>query len=144
MTKTTPKKTNQTIYTKIFEKKLEPILFHDKDWFVILSNRPINEGHLLVVPVKPSTHFYETPNIARGFEIATHFAKILYRVYNPKRVSLFAKGFSVEEHAHIHVHPIYKREEMNVDVADMRIIDNAEMEEVAAKIKTALSLQPLN
>lgn len=136
-------KNHQSIYTKIFHEKLEPIIFHDEDWFVILANRPINEGHLLVVPKEKSLRFYEISNVGRGFEIATQCAKILQKIYDPPRVSLFVKGFTIEQHAHIHVMPLYKREDMEVHVDDMKNIDTEEMKKVAAKIKSVIKKQPI-
>lgn len=136
-------KNHQSTYTKIFHEKLEPIIFHDEDWFVILANRPINEGHLLVVPKEKSLRFYEISNVSRGFEIATQCAKILQKIYDPPRVSLFVKGFTIEQHAHIHVMPLYKREDMEVHVDDMKNIDTDDMKKVADKIKLAIKKQPI-
>ena len=71
------------------------------------------------------------------------YAKILQKIYDPPRVSLFVKGFTIEQHAHIHVHPIYKREDMDVHVDDMKNISVEEMKIVAAKIKSVMNKQPI-
>jgi histidine triad (HIT) family protein len=139
-----PNKQESSIFVKILQERLEPIIFQDENWFVILSNRPINEGHLLILPKQKSARFYEITDIDRGFNIATQFAKLLQDIYKPPLVSLFVKGFSIEEHAHIHLIPLFKREEMDVRVEDMVTIDSKEMERVAAKIKQALNEQPIS
>lgn len=131
-------KPESSIFVRILQERSEPILYQDENWFVILSNRPINEGHLLILPKQKSARFYEIADIDRGFNIATQFAKILQDIYKPPLVSLFVKGFSVEHHAHIHLMPLFKREEMDVRVEDMVNIDKNAMERVAKKIKLAM------
>lgn len=133
----------QSIFSRIFDKKLEPILFQDDNWFVILANRPINEGHLLIIPKQVSPRFYEIQDVDRGFDIATQFAKLLQDIYEPPLVSLFVKGFSVEQHAHIHLIPLFKREEMDIPKEDMINIDIGEMKAIAKKITTAMKKQPI-
>ena len=124
----------QTIYSKILKNRTEPILYEDESWFVILANQPINEGHLLVIPKSPSQKFYDTPHIEKGFAVATQFAKILQKTYEPPRVSLFVKGFTVEQHAHIHILPLYSRDDMNVEKKNLKTSSIMEMEKVANKI----------
>lgn len=133
----------QSIFSRIFEEELEPILFQDENWFVILANRPINEGHLLIIPRQQSPHFYEIPTIDRGFNLATQFAQLLQSVYKPPLVSLFVKGFSIEQHAHIHLIPLFKREEMDIPIEDMRTIGIDEMKAVAEKIMIVMEKQPI-
>lgn len=125
----------ESVYLKILKNKSEPIIYDNENWFIILAKEPINEGHLLVIPKKPSKKFYETPTIDEGFKLATKFAKVLQKTYKAPRISLFIKGFSIENHAHIHVFPVYNRDDMHRNKEDLRSIDIVEMEEVANKLK---------
>ena len=106
----------RSVYLDILLNKTEPILYEDDQWFVLFAKTPCNEGHLLVIPKIKESDFFRLPGtvLDRGFRIATQLSTLLSEVYQPPRVGVFIKGFTNDDHAHIHVTPLYDTTDMNV------------------------------
>lgn len=124
-----------SLYTDILEQGIEPIIYEELDWFVILANKPMNEGHLLVIPKQQVSHFQDAKNIDRGFQIVVQLSRILQRVYECPQVCVLTKGFSVNDHAHIHVCPLYKTEDTLKHPRHMEEITLQEQKSVADKLR---------
>ncbi len=110
-------KHEDSIYLKILRAKSEPILYEDADWFILFAKRPCNEGHLLIIPKLQTSKFHELPfeTLQSGFKIATKLSQMLDRIYKPVQVALFIKGFTNDNHAHIHISPAYASEDTDKD-----------------------------
>jgi len=110
---------SSSIYLDILRERTEPILYEDDGWFVLLAKRPCNEGHLLIIPKTKEREFFKLPSnvLCRGFEIATKFSAILSEVYQPPRVAMFIKGFTNDDHVHIHITPAFQSSDLNVDLS---------------------------
>lgn len=125
-----------SVYIDILKNKTEPILFENEQWFVLFAKKPLNEGHLLIIPKFQVEKFYDLSDdvLCDGFRIATYLSKMLKEIYKSPQVFLFIKGFSNDDHAHIHVAPAYKSEDLNVDHR-RPILTIAEMEQLSKKLK---------
>lgn len=125
---------SQSIYLTILESKSEPILYEERDWFVIFANKPCNEGHLLLIPKLQVADFYNLPShtLNRGFELATKLSKVLKLIYPETRPALFIKGFTYAIHTHIHVTPAYGSADLDFD-PDRPSISSEQMFQLADK-----------
>ena len=106
-----------SIYMHILQTNSEPILFESKNWFVLFAKQPCKEGHLLIIPKIQTPKFYDLPLdiLSEGFKIATLISRVLNHIYQPPQVALFIKGFTNDDHAHIHVCPVYTSDDINRD-----------------------------
>ena len=118
----TPDDNDDSVYLTILRNRSEPILYEDTEWFVLFSKTPSNEGHLMVVPKDKQARFFDLPDsvLNRGFEVATKLSRVLNEVYQPPRIAMYIKGFTVDNHAHIHVSPVYDTKDLNIDSFHVR------------------------
>jgi len=105
------------IFCLIIHKKSPASLVYEDDHVVaFMSNRPVNEGHTLVVPKKHYENIYDIPDD----EIA-YLAKIVKRVAHAVRDAMSAEGIRIVQnngsaagqvifHFHMHVIPIKPHE----------------------------------
>lgn len=125
---------NKTIFTQIRLGELPgEILYQDERCFVILSNRPHNPGHLLVIPVSEVANWedLDTETLSYLMKVVQFFAKVLKAVYQPPKVGLASVGFEVP-HTHIHVYSLMKISDIDHTTAKSSTPDQLKLE--AAKI----------
>ena len=96
------------IFCKIAKGEIQAVkIWEDKDTFAFLDMNPINPGHILVIPKKHSSNFYESTE--KDFLLVMKTAKKLAEKINknlkPKKVGLLIAGWDVN-HTHIHVVPM--------------------------------------
>lgn len=125
---------SDSVFLQVLKEKKEPIVYEDKEWFVLLSNRPLNEGHLLVIPKKICREFVTTPHIQDGLAIATQMGKLLKSIYSAPRIGMYIKGFSVSNHVHIHVVPLYASKDTTRSSNEIDKITIDEMQRVYEKL----------
>lgn len=101
---------SKTIFTQIRLGELPgEIIYQDKVCFVILSIRPHNPGHMLVIPVREVANWedLDPETLSYLMKVAQFFAKVTKAVYQPPKVGLASVGFEVP-HTHIHVYSLMK------------------------------------
>ena len=125
---------NDSIFLQVLGEKKEPIVYEDSEWFVLFSNKPLNEGHLLVIPKMISQEFVTTPHIQDGLAIATRMGQLLKSVYDAPRIGMYIKGFSVSNHMHIHVVPLYSSDDTTRSSGELNTITIDEMWRVYEKL----------
>jgi histidine triad (HIT) family protein len=103
----------ECIFCQIIRKQSSAnIVYEDKQVVAFLSNRPVNEGHTLVVPKKHFENIFEIPE-----EEAAYLFKVTKRVAEAIRHALSAEGIRVVQnngraagqvifHLHVHVIPM--------------------------------------
>ena len=107
----------------IHKESSASFVFEDENVVAFLSNRPVNEGHTLVVPKKHYENIYEMPED----ELAYLF-KIVKRVAHAVKDSFEAEGIRVVQnngsaagqvifHFHVHVIPIKPHQSFSHGVA---------------------------
>lgn len=124
-----------SIYTRILQGQLEPILYEDTDWFVLASDKPYNEGHLLLIPKLQTRKFFQLPPdiLQAGFALATKLSIVLDELYHPPEVMVLIKGFSVPDHVHIHLIPGYTSTDTDMDFTKIPI-SAEEKQRIAQKL----------
>jgi histidine triad (HIT) family protein len=105
------------IFCQIIRKEAPAsIVYEDEQVLVFLSNRPVNEGHALVVPKKHFENIYEISE-----EEAGYLFKIAKRVAHAVRDAMGAEGIRLVQnngwaagqvvfHLHVHIIPMAANE----------------------------------
>ncbi len=98
-----------SVFTQIINGDLPGrIVWQDDCCVTIVNIRPLNRGHMLVVPRQEVDHWVDldTETVNHLMTVAHHVAKALQACgLAPDRVGLMIAGFEVP-HVHLHVLPI--------------------------------------
>lgn len=104
-----------TIFTKIVNNEIPSYKVEENQEFLaFLDAMPLVEGHTLVIPKKEEDFIFdlEDENYASLWVFAKKIAKRLQKTYPTKRIAVAVVGLEVA-HAHIHLVPIEKMEDLN-------------------------------
>lgn len=104
-----------SIFTKIVNGEIPSYkIDEDENYLSFLDAMPLVEGHTLVIPKEEVDFIFDLDSDAYknlwGF--AQKVAKKLQKAYPDKRIAVAVVGLEVP-HAHIHLIPIEKMEDMN-------------------------------
>ena len=104
-----------SIFTKIVNGEIPSYkIDEDEKYLSFLDAMPLVEGHTLVIPKEEVDFIFDLDSDAYknlwGF--AQKVAKKLQKAYPDKRIAVAVVGLEVP-HAHIHLIPIEKMEDMN-------------------------------
>ncbi len=104
-----------SIFTKIVNGEIPSYkIDEDENYLSFLDAMPLVEGHTLVIPKEEVDFIFDLDSDAYknlwGF--AQKVAKKLQKAYPEKRIAVAVVGLEVP-HAHIHLIPIEKMEDMN-------------------------------
>lgn len=100
---------NNCLFCKIILDKVKcHKLYENESALAFMDKRPINPGHLLVIPKKHVADFYDLE--LRGYcevmLVAKFLAKIVNSLTKPKKVGLAIAGFDIS-HVHVHIIPMH-------------------------------------
>ncbi len=104
-----------SIFTKIVNHEIPSYKIAEDDLYLaFLDALPLVEGHTLVIPKKQTDFIFDLENedFKNLWSFAQNVAKKLQKTYPEKRITVAVVGLEVP-HAHIHLIPIHKVEEMN-------------------------------
>jgi histidine triad (HIT) family protein len=108
---------SKCIFCQIIRKEASANIFYeDEQVIAFLSNRPVNEGHTLVVPKKHYENIYEISE-----EEVAYLFRIVKRVAHAVRDAMGAEGIRIVQnngeaagqvvfHLHVHIIPMKPRE----------------------------------
>ena len=108
---------SECVFCQIIQKKLPAsVVYEDEHVVAFLSNRPVNEGHTLVVPKKHYANIYELSE-----DETAYIFKIVKRVAHGVSDSVDAEGIRIVQnngeaagqvvfHLHVHVIPMKPQE----------------------------------
>ncbi|MBI5002942.1 HIT domain-containing protein [Candidatus Woesearchaeota archaeon] len=82
-------------------------VYEDKEYLAFLDIKPLNKGHVLVIPKKHFQWVYDVDDQSGYWKVAQKIAKKLVSNMNAKYVHFVTWGLEVP-HAHIHVVPRYE------------------------------------
>jgi histidine triad (HIT) family protein len=118
------------------------LLWDDGRCFAILTIKPINEGHLLVIPHEEVDHWDDmSPELtAHIFQVASTLSKTLRTLFPCEKTGLMIAGLEVR-HAHLHLFPINAISDLDFSKAQDRAGDAQKL--TADKIRAALREQGL-
>jgi histidine triad (HIT) family protein len=109
------------IFCKIIKGEIPAVkIAEDEKYLIFLDMKPINPGHLLVIPKNHTDYIFDL-NDKEYSELmlkAKEIARKLKNKMKSKRIGMVVEGFSVP-HVHIHLVPINEMKELNPERAKM-------------------------
>ena len=128
-----------SIFTKIINKEIPGrIIWEDSTCIAMVDIRPLNRGHVLVIPREEVDKWHElsAASISHLMTIVHKVAEAQQLIFKPARVGLMIAGFEVP-HTHIHCVPI---EDMShLDFTQAQMGDPDDLDEVADLLRDKLN-----
>lgn len=127
-----------TIFSKIINKEIPAYIVAENDKFLaFLDIMPLKKGHVLVIPKLELDYIFDMEDDLLGqmMVFAKDVAHKIKNVVPCKKVGVAVVGLEVA-HAHIHLIPINKVDDMNF-AKDKLTLSNSEMEEVCRALQVA-------
>jgi histidine triad (HIT) family protein len=114
------------------------LVFQDDQAFALMTIRPLQPGHLLVMPIREIDHWDDLPAdlLAHLMTISSQLAKAIKQAFPCARVAMAICGLEIA-HAHIHLFPINCLEDFNFGAGNAASQD--ELADAAQRIKAALT-----
>ena len=109
-----------SIFTRIINGEISGrILWRDRVCIAMVDIRPLNRGHVLVIPIKEVDRWTDlsTGTVTHCMTVAHTIGRAQQELFTPLRVGLIIAGFEVP-HAHLHVVPIDAMDHLNFANAD--------------------------
>ncbi len=128
-----------TIFTRIIDGELPGrILWRDETCVAMVDIRPLNRGHVLVIPIVEIDRWTDLPaeTAAHCTTVAHAIGRAQMAAFSPTRIGLMVAGFEVP-HTHLHVVPIDHMGHLDFAGADPDA-SPAELDAVADALRTAL------
>ena len=127
-----------SLFSKIIEGEIPCYKVAENDSFLaFLDIMPIKEGHVLVVPKVETDYIFDIDDnqLCEMMVFAKSVAKKIEKVFTCNRIGVTVIGLEVP-HAHIHLIPIDKLDDMNF--AKPKLSLNADqLAEIAKKLSEA-------
>lgn len=113
-------------------------IWEDENYFAFLDTKPINPGHVLVIPKVHASYAFElTDTLFTGlFNVARMLEPILKKATKADRIGLALEGYGVD-HAHLHVIPVHGMGE--VDPKRAKAATEQELNEMIEKIQQQMT-----
>ena len=106
-----------SIFTKIINGKIDSFkVLENENFLAFLDVNPVKDGHTLVIPKLQVDYIYDLPEdvFKELFVFSKKVAKMLENSFSCKRIGISVVGLEVP-HAHIHLIPIDKIQDMNFE-----------------------------
>jgi histidine triad (HIT) family protein len=106
-----------SIFTKIINGTIDSFkVLENENFLAFLDVTPVKDGHTLVIPKLQVDYIYDLPeNVFKElFVFSKKVAKMLENSFSCKRIGISVVGLEVP-HAHIHLIPIDKIQDMNFE-----------------------------
>jgi len=123
------------LFCKIIKGELPSYKIWENERFLaFLDINPICPGHTILIPKKHVDYIFglEEPLYLEMFKIVKQLSKALKKAIRSKKIGLVVEGFNVS-HAHIHLVPINKGNELNSSRAKKG--DSEKLLKIQEKIK---------
>ena len=127
-----------SLFSKIIEGEVPCYKVAENDSFLaFLDIMPVKEGHVLVVPKIETDYIFDIDDAQLGemMIFAKSVAKKIEKVFPCNRVGVTVIGLEVP-HAHVHLIPIDKLDDMNFAKPKLSLSPN-ELSEIANKLSEA-------
>ena len=128
-----------SIFTRIINGEISGrILWRDRICIAMVDIRPLNRGHVLVIPIEEIDRWTDlsTGTASHCMTVAHTIGRAQQELFTPLRVGLVIAGFEVP-HAHLHVVPIDAIDHLNFANADPDA-DPDDLDRVAELLRQAL------
>ena len=110
----------------------------DDNYYAFLDINPLAKGHTLVIPKMEIDYIFDLEDdLLAGMQVfSKRVAKAIEKVVPCKRIGIAVLGLEVP-HAHIHLIPINRIDDINFARPKLQLTDG-EMADIAAKIRQEL------
>ncbi|MDE0927189.1 MAG: HIT family protein [Acidimicrobiales bacterium] len=128
-----------SIFTRIMKGEIPGRLVWEDDLCVAMVDiRPLNRGHVLVIPRKEVDPWTELlPSTASHLMAVAHrVAQAQQTLFSPRRVGLMIAGFEVP-HTHLHCVPLDSMVHLDFSLAQLG--DPDDLDQVAQLLREALN-----
>jgi histidine triad (HIT) family protein len=115
-----------SIFTKIIEGEIPAYkIAEDENHLAFLDAMPLVKGHTLVIPKNETDFIFDLENedFKNLWSFAQTVAKKLEKAYPSQRIAVAVVGLEVP-HAHIHLIPINKMDDMNFKNSRLKLSDS--------------------
>ncbi|MCW4453042.1 HIT family protein [Kaistella sp. BT6-1-3] len=115
-----------SIFTKIIEGEIAAYkIAEDENHLAFLDAMPLVKGHTLVIPKNETDFIFDLENedFKNLWSFAQTVAKKLEKAYPSQRIAVAVVGLEVP-HAHIHLIPIEKMDDMNFKNSRLKLSDS--------------------
>nr|QEO32863.1 hypothetical protein [Candidatus Entotheonella sp.] len=118
-------------------------VFEDDDVLAFMDHRPLNPGHVLVIPKwhEPDIHRLDDHTYLAVMKAGKRLTEVLAELFEPPKVGLFVIGFHVP-HVHVHVVPLYTIDDFSADAIKLAMRtrpDEGALLETCRRIREPLS-----
>ncbi|MCJ8332448.1 MAG: HIT family protein [Lentisphaeria bacterium] len=127
-----------TLFSKIIAGEIPCFkIAEDENYFAFMDIRPVNTGHILVIPKDETDYIFDLPDpVLEGLlTFAKPIAKALEKVVPCERIGIMVAGLEVP-HAHIHLIPMTGISDLNFANAKDAEMDH--LKSLADEIKKQL------
>lgn len=128
-----------SLFSRILSARMPGhVLWQDASCFCLLAPKPLQKGHVLVIP-RMEIDFWDEMEPALNahiFNASARISRTLRTLFPCRKVGMVIGGLEVR-HAHIHLIPINAVSELDFSRAAER--SEAEQHETAQRIREALS-----
>jgi len=127
-----------TLFSKIIKGEIPCHKVHENDEFIaFLDIMPVKEGHVLIVPKIEIDYIFDIEDdlLGRMMVFSKLVAKKIKNAYPCNRIGVTVIGLEVP-HAHLHLIPIDKLDDMNFAKEKLSISQD-QLTNIALKIKEA-------
>jgi len=128
------------IFCRIAAKEIPAdIIYEDDQYLAFLDIKPLNPGHVLLIPKIHYRWVYDVPQFGQYFETAQKIIHAQIKGLSSEFVSILTAGNEVP-HAHIHLLPRSPddRHQNGFLIKDRLTLSDQEMQDIAVKIKNNL------
>ncbi len=128
-----------TIFTRIIDGEIPGrLIWADDTVIAMIDIRPLNRGHVLVIPRQEVDQWIDLPEQTNRhlMAVAQAVAQAQREVFRPQRVGLMIAGFEVP-HTHLHVVPMDSMAHLDFANADPSA-QSDELDAVADDLREAL------
>jgi histidine triad (HIT) family protein len=103
------------------------IVFEDDEIVSFLDIRPVNEGHILIIPKTHHEYMFDLDDafMSHMLVVAKRLSRILKLCFEAPRIGLVIEGFGVP-HLHLHLIPIYRMGDLDPHRAKSQSIEDLE------------------
>ena len=126
-----------SIFTKIINGEIPAYKIYEDDRVVaFLEVHPISDGHTLLVPKKQVDHIWDLDDSDYIYlwQVAKKLGGHIRDIIGSPRVGVVVEGFGVP-HAHIHLIPIYKGNDLKKQQDKSKPIDNGSLASMQTRLK---------
>jgi histidine triad (HIT) family protein len=130
----------ECIFCKIAGHEVSSNVVYEDDHFIaFLDIRPLNPGHILVIPKKHHRWVWDVQNPGEYFEVVSKLARVLQKVMKTEWVASDVAGMGVY-HAHVHLVPRFPDDGHGefVNAAEAKDIPVARMKSIAESIRKGI------